>query len=42
MEAALREDGKYRTLALWAYVVDSLLLAALVGMFVYRWFWVKI
>lgn len=41
MEAALREDGKYRMLALWAYVLDSLLLAALVGMFAYRWFWVN-
>jgi len=38
MEAALREDGRYRTLALWGYVLDTLLLAALVGMFVYRWF----
>lgn len=42
MEAALREDGKYRTLALWAYVLDTLLLLALAGMFVYRWLWVKI
>ena len=39
MEAALREDGKYRTLALGGYVLDTLLLVALVGMFVYRWFW---
>jgi hypothetical protein len=38
MQAALREDGRYRTLALWGYVLDTLLLAALVGMFVYRWF----
>ena len=30
-EPALREDGKYRTLALCAYVLDTLLLAALVG-----------
>ena len=40
-EPALREDGKYRTLALCAYVLDTLLLAGLVGMFVYRWLWVK-
>ena len=41
MEAAQIEDSKYRTLALWAYGLDTLLLAGLVGMFVYRWLWAK-
>ena len=42
MEAARLEDSKYRTLALGAYGLDTLLLAGLIGMFVYRWLWEKL
>jgi hypothetical protein len=38
-ESALREDARYQSLALLGYVLDTLLLAGLIGMIVYRWFW---
>ncbi len=42
MAAARDEDEKYRTLALWAYGLDTLLLLCLIGIFVYRWIGPKI
>ena len=42
MAAARDEDEKYRTLALWAYGLDTLLLICLIGIFVYRWLGPKI
>jgi len=37
LEAARSEDAKYRTLALGAYALDTLLLVCLVGMLVWKW-----